>query len=114
MEGKGLMVFVLRDAGGADCTNGGASSKFARFILVDESGEFMDGNSWVFSPKPDMPLLRLLPGHLGGAAERRDFRAVPEPPPGKRGEPMFGGNFVFSSDSRFPALGPIPIHDRWE
>ena len=28
--------------------------------------------------------------------------------------PMFGGNFVYTSDSRFPSDYPIPIHDRFE
>ena len=28
--------------------------------------------------------------------------------------PMFGGNFVYSSDSRFPSDAPIKIHDRIE
>lgn len=27
---------------------------------------------------------------------------------------MFGGNFIYTSDSRFPAEYPIPLHDRTE
>jgi len=27
---------------------------------------------------------------------------------------MFGGNFIYTTDSRFPAQYPIPLHDRWE
>jgi hypothetical protein len=27
---------------------------------------------------------------------------------------MFGGNFIYGSDSRFPAQYPIPLHDRLE
>jgi len=27
---------------------------------------------------------------------------------------MFGGNFIESSDSRFPVQAPIPVHDRFE
>ena len=27
---------------------------------------------------------------------------------------MFGGNFVTTSDSRFPTSAPIPVHDRFE
>jgi hypothetical protein len=33
---------------------------------------------------------------------------------GKTVGPMFGGNFVYTSDSRFPNKYPIPVHDRWE
>lgn len=28
--------------------------------------------------------------------------------------PMFSGNFAYTSDSRFPANYPLPIHDRYE
>lgn len=28
--------------------------------------------------------------------------------------PMFGGQFIYSSDSRFPSDQPIHIHDRFE
>ena len=28
--------------------------------------------------------------------------------------PMFGGAFIWSSDSRFPSRQPIPVHDRYE
>lgn len=37
--------------------------------------------------------------------------------PEGRGRGMFGGNFVWSCDSRFRALygqNPIPVHDRFE
>lgn len=27
---------------------------------------------------------------------------------------MFGGNFITTSDSRFPVTAPIPVHDRFE
>jgi len=27
---------------------------------------------------------------------------------------MFGGNFIYTSDSRFPNKYPIAIHDRYE
>lgn len=28
--------------------------------------------------------------------------------------PMFGGSFIWSYDSRFPADYPVPLHDRFE
>lgn len=34
--------------------------------------------------------------------------------PGNAVGPMFGGNFVYSSDSRFPFDYPLGIHDRFE
>ena len=33
---------------------------------------------------------------------------------GKPRRGMFGGNYIQSSDSRFPTTAPIPVHDRFE
>ena len=54
-----------------------------------------------------LPVLEVLPGHISG------FRAVPVVQPSGMAGPMFGGNFVYSSDSRLPRE-PIPVHDRYE
>jgi hypothetical protein len=35
-------------------------------------------------------------------------------PPANGVGPMFSGNFAYTSDSRFPANYPLPIHDRYE
>jgi hypothetical protein len=41
--------------------------------------------------------------------------ARPVGPDGKaRTGGMFGGNFITTSDSRFPVTAPIPVHDRFE
>ena len=43
------------------------------------------------------------------------FYVVPAVEPERHGNgPMFGGNFCYSSDSRFPFNYPLPIHDRYE
>jgi len=51
----------------------------------------------------------LIPGHKGG-----QLNFVPE---GVEGWSMMGGNFVYTSDSRFSRLyghAPVAVHDRFE
>lgn len=87
-----------------DCTNNGLSSKYDRAILLDneEYEDYMKNPS-----KKDIAVFMLRPGKGG-----RDFIAVPLSE--KYEYPMFGGNFLYSSDSRFPSMQPIHIHDRFE
>jgi hypothetical protein len=110
---KGLLVSVYRKGGkgvfDGDTTNGGISSKHDRFVLVgDEVAE-------VFSPTEHTPAIRLIKRKAAGQtfwiaapldANVSEFGA---------GSPYsFGGNFLYTSDSRFPALHPIMIFDRLE
>jgi len=90
-----------------DCSNGGVTEQCNRLLLVDEPDppETING----------LPVLVL---------ERRGVPSMlcarPATPP--RGidsvdAGMFGGNFVWSSDSRFRqemSQWPIPVHDRFE
>lgn len=102
-EKMGMMVDVFKDAHGTDCTNGGVTSKAKTALLIGE------GVAKVFGTHEGTPVLRL--------ARRGDYiYAEPvEKPEGALG-PMMGGNFVYSSDSRFRAICPypIPVHDRFE
>lgn len=106
MPKSGMLVDIYRNADDYDCTNNGLSSKernAKRAILLDIGP---------FEPKdhPEFPVFKI---------DRRDWpknsiRAVPEDGPDGY---MFGGNFLYSSDSRFAKLNhgfPIPIHDRKE
>jgi hypothetical protein len=103
---KGLTVSVLRSADG-DFTNGGVTSRYTRFTLcgpgipeISEASESCPalmfdprrGGSWMVA----RPIVRNDGGNVG---------------------PMFGGNYVTSSDSRFhDATGghPVAVHDRFE
>lgn len=103
-----MLVSIYRD--GSDCTNGGVTSPAraprGRAILAGP------GLPELFHAEPGMPLLELAEGYRGS------LRAVPaEPMPESNvGRWMFGGNFVWTSDSRFRAVSetPIPVHDRSE
>jgi hypothetical protein len=91
-----------------DCTNGGVTGldrDFAVYLLLEEYALVPE------SPRADTCYLRIV------RRERyNDVIAVPATERvGQRG--MMGGNFVWSSDSRFRSgvsEQPIPVHDRFE
>jgi hypothetical protein len=108
----GLSVSVYR-WGLGDCTNGGKSAGVGSLCVVNVSGPF--------NPSPALPAFELVegPGGRGHAI----LRPVEAKKPGMVG-PMFGGNFGYSSDSRFSEAlrdltganhyGAVPIFDRYE
>lgn len=125
---KGLLVSVFRDASGVDCTNGGVSSKGADLVLIKNGAEIGP-----FSPESGEPVyLAKWCGRVIACPENLEVVAPRRSKPGsmfvsdRLGESsieylkgwMFGGNFVYSSDSRFAALVPgsypIPVYDRRE
>lgn len=97
---KGLLVEVLRSK--LESTNGGVSSFNDTIFLIGE------GVPEVFEENNKYPVLKLV---------RRGtyLHAEPnwKPTPGHIGW-MMGGNFIYSSDSRFPNDYPIAVHDRQE
>ena len=101
----GLLVSVLR-SNGCDCTNNGVTSRFDELVLVDPE---IPG---IFAVKPERPALKLVRRTICG---RPYIHAVPVDASGEpvRGS-MMGGNFVYTSDGRFPNAYPIPVHDRIE
>jgi len=101
---KGLGVNVLR--GMHDSTNHGISSQFNRFILLDSAV------SGPFEPDRKTPALRLVRRTISGKPYLHAEPLMPVPE-GMVGY-MFGGNFIYTSDSRFPSRYPIPVHDRMD
>ena len=110
---KGLYVSVYRNAGNSmfdgDCTNGGISSKPNGLILVG------DGVPEITEPNDLVPAIRLIKRIVFGKefwiAAPLDAKFIGE----SGGYPYsFGGNFLYSSDSRFPSDAPIKIFDRKE
>lgn len=106
MGEKGLLVTILRSALG-DTTNDGVTGvrKGHKSVLL-----VGDGVAEVFEENESRPTLRLVRRNLGGEY----LHAEPVVQPRGMVGPMFGGNFVHSSDSRFPSRYPIPVHDRFE
>lgn len=108
MELTGLTVGVFREVDFPDCTANGITSKVSRIILVDDS---IEGPFKVQEGETYLVLIRrTLFGRVYIHAEPRVN--------GKElkgdGFGMFGGNFIYSSDSRFPNDYPIGVHDRFE
>jgi hypothetical protein len=106
---KGLLVNVYRAVDGRDCTNGGVTSTHALLTAVELG---VDGP---FEASNDRPAV-----HLGRWMGR--LIAVPEDLPRRADSHafaslngwMFGGNFIYTSDSRFPGESAVPVFDRRE
>ena len=96
----GLLVHVYR--GRFSSGIGGVSDRHQSFVLTEE------GVEGPFRPTPEFPELRLVRRTI----MRRKYLHA-EPVIAEAGW-SFGGNFVFTSDSRFPNDYPIPVHDRRE
>jgi hypothetical protein len=100
---KGLLVEVYR--GKFESTNGGVSSFHDTLLLVG------DGVPEIFEESYEHPTVKLMTRNVGG----RVYKYV-QPLMGENDKTwfMFGGNFVYTSDSRFPNTYPLSIHDRVE
>lgn len=105
-----MIAYIYRAAEMQDCTNGGMSSKVSRICLTNVPGPFAASNFY--------PAAQLLPGHVPNSA-----RIVFDDPETRGREPMFGGNYAATSDSRFSDavkkltganISIVPIHDRFE
>lgn len=93
---RGLLCGIYKN--GTDCSNSGISSRCTQVVLVGP------GIPEIFAATVDAPAVELR--MLGGAVNAKpvdDDRWW-----------MFGGCFIYTSDSRFPADQPIPLHDRTE
>lgn len=104
---KGMMVWTLRQPD-RDCTNKGVSSKFDTFILVGE------GIPELFQATEEMPALYLRKKRVSERKPEYLYVIPADVENGYLAGVMFGGNFIYTSDSRFPNDYPIPVHDRRE
>jgi hypothetical protein len=90
----------------SDCTNEGITSEKTNFILTDEENPPAEVNG--------TPVLKVVRRMIG----REEYiHAEPVAQPKGLVGPMAGGNFVYSTDSRFRdqiCSYPISVHDRWE
>ncbi len=107
---KGLSVSVYK-WGEHETTNGGLSAFFDDvFAFAPE----LEGNYEAEDMKPIDPVFVIEPNRNG--AQYGPVAYPIEDADGRAG-PMFGGNFLWTSDSRFSRAfpnGPVPIHDRFE
>lgn len=103
---KGLHCSILVPADHGSCSNGGISSRVKTVTLVG------DGIPTLFEPSPDAPAVFLVRRTFFEHGEYLHASPVAVDP--SRGPLMFGGCFIYTSDSRFPSRQPIPLHDRQE
>ena len=126
MTVKSILAFVLRDADGIDCTANGFSAHRKHFTLIwaEEAGTVVNitkEQALAYCEQNKIPAYEC--GYLVVrtlfAAERASWHIVPMCIPDGKWK-MFGGNWAYSSDSRFPVYHPqgfstpIAIHDRVE
>lgn len=109
---KYLPMNVLVTAGYPDCTNGGVSTTHSLFFETPEGIYTREEiESWEdgYGGKP-VKIMELVKRNIGGE-EYMSFK-----PEGDERWLMMGGNFAYSSDSRFRRIAkyPVPIHDRHE
>ena len=100
-----ILTFVFRNSMG-DSTNNGLTTREDSIILHH-------------GPDVDLADLTLIPDDELVLVERQlfgedAFYAVPAGLYKNNKHTMFGGNFIHTSDSRFPGRAPIPVHDRVE
>ena len=98
-----LPVTVYRDDS-PDSTNGGITSEYGlKFVVPCPDGHIS---------KDDIAKRNYLILEVGEKGGELNFT-----PAGLAGWSMFGGNFVYTSDSRFSRLygnSPVAVHDRQE
>ncbi|QHJ74603.1 hypothetical protein VH22019_00039 [Vibrio phage VH2_2019] len=102
-------VFVYK-SGTADASQNGVTNQYDTLYLVNNKSPF-DG--WCFKFPEDPRLLAFATITKWGNKEE----VIPVARPMKDQEGQFGGNFVWSTDSRFRRLfseHPIRVHDRYE
>ena len=106
---KGILVNVFEN-GNYDCTNNGVTFFKKEFILIGENGEDFNCPFKVAEDGSNILCLRQMKNGYKFAVPFDTIRNANK----HRNGPMFGGNFIYTSDSRFPNNYPIPVHDRWE
>lgn len=105
---KGLHVEVYRSVDFPDCTLGGVTSKHGRCLLLGVDGPTSVEENNRYSGYPVLRIVR------HPAVATRLYAVPVDVETSGPGRMQFGGNFVYSCDSRFRqvCMYPIPVHDR--
>ena len=101
---KKVLTFVYKNSLG-DCTNSGLTSKYDHLNLY-----YGQLNEEEINELPEDSLI-LIERVLWG---KPAHYAVPVEIYKSGRHSMAGGNFVYTSDSRFPEKAPLSVHDRVE
>jgi len=111
---KGLVCSVYESKRHGNCSANGISSRVDSVILCPDPDSANDwGIPKIFDVSDDCPAVVLRTIRV--SEDREHVYAVPvELLEQGTGAWMFGGSFIYTSDSRFPLPHPIPLHDRVE
>ncbi|MET3176820.1 UNVERIFIED_ORG: hypothetical protein ABIB52_004698 [Arthrobacter sp. UYCu721] len=108
---KGIIALIYRDSLGIDFSNRGISAQVTEVTVIGP------GLDRIFPASEERPAVQLVTResfHGGTTIHAVPVTAEGEPAPWY----MFGGTFIFSSDSRFRRAaghyGAVPLHDRQE
>jgi hypothetical protein len=107
---RGVTALIYRDQLGLDYSNRGISATATEVVVVGP------GIDPIFAASVERPAVRIIRReHASGTI----YHAEPVPTEDEPGPwYMFGGAFIFSTDSRFRAsidfYGALPLHDRRE
>ena len=106
---KGLITEIFENKAHGNCSNHGLSSKVDKVVITSEDFEIDE----VFEVTEDMPEVVII------KRERNSFKdviAVPRELLESGKHYMFGGSFIYTSDSRFAEISssPIKLFDRVE
>lgn len=101
---KKILTFVFKHSLG-DCSNNGLTSKYDHLNLYHG-----DLNEEEINELPEDSLILIERVLFGKQANY----AVPVEIYKTKRHSMAGGNWVYTSDSRFPSDAPIAVHDRVE
>ena len=100
-----VLTLVYRNNLGDSTNNGVTSGQDSINLHYGPDADLADLNDF-----PDDDLV-LVERRLFG---KKAWYAVPIGAYKNNKQTMFGGNFVYTSDSRFPGSAPLPVHDRIE
>jgi len=105
-ELSGLIVEVYR-CSGKDCSLNGVTANNDTVLLILPQGGPFKAKDFV----GEMPLVEI--DKRADMSRRHGEDCSCARPYGVDGNDYsFGGNFIYTSDSRFPSNRPIPVHDR--
>ena len=106
---KGIGVDIYK-AGRGSCSNGGISAANNQAVLLGIKDGYID------PAEESGPFVVIVRRRISDYAMPCDTKGRPLVKPGMIG-PMFGGTFIYSSDSRFRehcGSHAVALHDRWE
>ena len=113
MKKSGMIVEIFKNPMFARCSKGGISERCDEVTLLP-SADFPDIPE-LFEPNEKAPAVVIVKRHLFGGQEPY-LTAYPADAEGNPDSDMrmAGGAYISCSDSRFPAIYPVPLHDRKE